>query len=258
MQAKDFFSFFAARRESRTLVALRDGLSPAAHALRRCASMVARRSMPQLLWCSLWSLAAANQEGPADWNPARGTGCARINAERLQKGTFQDYWEGGYAHISRTTHAPIHAQRARDANTQAISPFTVPFTESERAPLSLARSAVLCESTLLAIVRPMPPHPSEHHLLATALSQHGNAPYCADFTLRSLSTAVRTRRSHAHACAASASLHAPVQHSNTRHGRSSTAHVSRFSIHSARARRSGQPSPRGAHAAHVLPAAQNE
>ena len=36
------------------------------------------------------------QQGPPDWNPARGTGCARINAERMKGGNEFDSWEGGF------------------------------------------------------------------------------------------------------------------------------------------------------------------
>ena len=36
------------------------------------------------------------QQGPEDWNPARGTGCARLNAERMKGGAEADYWEGGF------------------------------------------------------------------------------------------------------------------------------------------------------------------
>ena len=34
--------------------------------------------------------------GPPDVNPAKGTGCARVNAERMGQGIETDYWDGGF------------------------------------------------------------------------------------------------------------------------------------------------------------------
>ena len=34
--------------------------------------------------------------GPVDYNPAKGTGCARANTERLEQGKDSDFWDGGF------------------------------------------------------------------------------------------------------------------------------------------------------------------